>query len=278
MTEPIPIASATPLRAVAAGAPQRLLALHAFERIDTRALAKRSHLLVSTAPTTLRFDSGAYAVCLRYGVVVFALSAREPYEEYLDLIASLGNKRTAGNIETEELTLALDATGGDRLDRDKLYLSDGSIARLQVCAEVLARSVVMASYESSLRGAAGEVEPFLAELSRNGKTTQSPQALLRQVGQALSTRQALIGRAEVMEKPELLWERPDLERLYHQLMNEYEVEERNTALDGKLFLIADAAKTGLDLVRHRSALRVEWYIVALIVIEILLTLSETFWH
>jgi uncharacterized Rmd1/YagE family protein len=37
-------------------------------------------------------------------------------------------------------------------------------------------------------------------------------------------------------------------------------------------VITDTSRTALDLVRHGSTLRVEWYIVALIVVEILLGL------
>jgi uncharacterized Rmd1/YagE family protein len=35
-------------------------------------------------------------------------------------------------------------------------------------------------------------------------------------------------------------------------------------------VITDTTRTALDLVRHGNALRVEWYIVALIVVEIIL--------
>ena len=47
-------------------------------------------------------------------------------------------------------------------------------------------------------------------------------------------------------------------------------------LDRKLEVIGDTAETLLGLLQDRHSLRVEWYIVLLIVVEILLTLYELF--
>ena len=49
-------------------------------------------------------------------------------------------------------------------------------------------------------------------------------------------------------------------------------------LNRKLELISRTAETVLELLQHRHSLRVEWYIVILIVVEILLTLYELFLH
>ena len=61
-----------------------------------------------------------------------------------------------------------------------------------------------------------------------------------------------------------------------RLEDEYELRERHVALERKLDLISRTAETLLDLMQHKRSLRVEWYIVILIVIEILLTLYEIY--
>jgi len=88
----------------------------------------------------------------------------------------------------------------------------------------------------------------------------------------------MVWRAEVGEKPEVLWENPELERLYPRLAEEYELRERHLALERKLDLIARTAQTLLDLLQHQRSLRVEWYIVVLILVEILLTVYAMFLH
>ena len=115
------------------------------------------------------------------------------------------------------------------------------------------------------------MEPLAAELAVRGQSGHSPRNLLRQIGAALLIRHQLVARAEVTEKPELLWDRPQLERLYMQLMDEFEISERNAQLEAKMNVITDTSRTALDLVRHGSTLRVEWYIVALILVELVLS-------
>ena len=51
---------------------------------------------------------------------------------------------------------------------------------------------------------------------------------------------------------------------------------RQLALERKLEVIARTAETLIELIQARRTLRVEWYIVILIVVEILLTLYELF--
>ena len=84
----------------------------------------------------------------------------------------------------------------------------------------------------------------------------------------------MVGRVQVNDTPDLLWDRPDLERLFARLRDEYEILERFTALNRKLELISRTVETVLDLLQNRRSLRVEWYIVGLIVFEIALTIFQ----
>jgi uncharacterized Rmd1/YagE family protein len=88
----------------------------------------------------------------------------------------------------------------------------------------------------------------------------------------------MVGRAQVAEKPDLLWDRPDLDRLYNRLTDEYELVERDRALDRQLDLVASTAQTLLELIHARRSLHLEWYVVILIVAELFLGLYETFAH
>ena len=81
---------------------------------------------------------------------------------------------------------------------------------------------------------------------------------------------------EVVDKPELLWDHPELELLHARLESEYELGERAAMLDRKLELTARTVRTILELLQNRRTLRVEWYIVMLIVVEIGLSLYEMF--
>ena len=57
---------------------------------------------------------------------------------------------------------------------------------------------------------------------------------------------------------------------------EFELRERAAIMDRKIDLIARTASTVLDLLQKRRSIRVEWYIVILIVLEITLSVYGLF--
>ncbi len=150
--------------------------------------------------------------------------------------------------------------------------------RLQLVAWVLSKSVVLAEYESRVADNFQLIEPFAVELRTRGHGRRRMKQLLNQVGNVLLTEHIMVARVEVRDKPELLWECPQLEPLYQRLEDEFEISERAAALERKLALISRTVTTLLELLQNQRSLRMEWYIVLLIVLEVLLMMYEAFWH
>jgi len=168
----------------------------------------------------------------------------------------------------------VDPSGEDRVEGGEIVLRDATVESLQVIADVLAKSVVLGYYEASLAAIFDAVEPFAQGLKGGGRTTPKDRDLLRYIGDTLLTQHKMVGRVEVGEKPDVLWELPGLARLFSRLEDEYELQERKLGVDRKLDLISHTVETLVDLLQNKRALRVEWYIVILIVIEIVLTLYQ----
>ena len=91
---------------------------------------------------------------------------------------------------------------------------------------------------------------------------------------ALLSEHNLVGRVEVIDKPEIIWEHPNLERLYLRLEDEFEIRERHLALERKLDLVSHTAQTVLEVLQSRRSLRLEWYVVLLILVEICLSVVQ----
>ncbi|MEL6382308.1 MAG: RMD1 family protein, partial [Cyanobacteria bacterium J06626_18] len=56
--------------------------------------------------------------------------------------------------------------------------------------------------------------------------------------------------------------------------DEYELRERLVTLEQKLTLISKTVETSLGILQRNSSHRVEWYIVILIVVEIVLAIYD----
>jgi uncharacterized Rmd1/YagE family protein len=98
--------------------------------------------------------------------------------------------------------------------------------------------------------------------------------MLQVIGRALLVQHRLSGRVAVREKPDILWDRPDLERLYARLEDEYELIERAETVDRKLGFISTTASALVDLKDADRSLRLEITIVILIVLEVVLALVQ----
>jgi uncharacterized Rmd1/YagE family protein len=148
--------------------------------------------------------------------------------------------------------------------------------RLLVVSDVLAKSVVLAHDERQVTGVFDVIEPFARELATRGKAHLNRTGILKLIGNALLVQQRVSGRVAITEKPDALWDRPDLERLYARLEDEYELRERVDTLNRKLAVIAETANTLADIIDTQRSLRLELIVVGLIAFEIVITFYQIF--
>jgi uncharacterized Rmd1/YagE family protein len=122
------------------------------------------------------------------------------------------------------------------------------------------------------------IEPLARELAEHGRTPGGRRVLLKHIGNALLVRQRISGLVAVAEKPDVLWERSDLERFYARLEDEYELKQRADVLTRKLTVISDTANTLADIINTKRSLRLELIIVALIALDIVVGVYHIFWR
>ena len=266
-----PVATGGSVLEVPAGAVEvvPIRALLLGERLDTRALERDKPLGV--APLTVDIPGGGVAELFRYGAVVLFGMAMAAMD---DFIASLKPLVTGAFPvpERDDVHLLVRPDTDQHIDpAGNILIREKTTERVQLVADILAQSLVLSHYETRIAENFDRIEPLAAMLRENGRAGGHSKELLRHIGDVLLTQQKMVGRVETGEKPELLWEHPELERLYMRLAEEYELRERDRALDRKLDVISRTVETLLGLVQTRSSLRVEWYIVLLIVAELLLT-------
>src|SRR5260370_15847917 len=194
------------------------------ERIDTRGLEDPEPL--ATAPLALRCEPSGIAVLFRYGVV--ALFEVSPSEErrFIDRLVPRVIE-AYDPPEIDELRVAIRADAEEQMGVDgTLTLRDLSVHRAQLGADALAKSLVLAHYETRIAAVFDRIEPLAASLRRRGRPGAQGRFLLRHIGNVLSVQHKMVGRVKTGEKPEAVWDHPALERLYIRLAHEYALRER----------------------------------------------------
>lgn len=246
----------------------RARALLLAARLDLRSGPEADAL--ARAPLAVRVPGGGLAVLFRYGVVVFFGVDADAERAFCERLSSIAAHRYR-SVENEELEIRVEEGRPEGMTENALVLHAAGIERLQLIADVLSKSLLLGHYETRLAADFDRIEPLALELDRKGGIRGGTREHLKRIGGLLLMEHRMVGRAEIGEKPELLWDHPRLERLHGLLEDEFEIRERLAALDRKLELAARTERTLIELISTRHSLRVEWYIVALIVLEILLT-------
>ena len=253
-------------------APQNAITARAIllgERIETAGLERDD--VLSTVPLAFKSGAKGIVVLFRFGVAVFV--DMSPLEE--DEVLRRLDGRVVKPLKQREEDTAFIEVVRDKEDHitptGRIAVREISTEHTLLIADALATSVILASDEKNVAAVFDVMEPLARELAERGRTPGGRRALLKHIGNALLVQQRVSGLVAVAEKPDVLWERPNLERFYGRLEDEYELKERADVLTRKLTVISDTAQALADIIDTERSLRLEMIIVLLIAVEIVIS-------
>jgi len=249
-------------------------ALQLAERIDLKGLERADQL--STNPLAFPVGRDGMVALFRFGAAVFIHMT--PTQE-VEIIAGLKSRliEPLARPESESVSIAIKPGAEDSLTvSGNIELRNAAPERLLLIAEALAVSVALAYDEHRIGDAFVRIEPIVSSLKRKKLLRGSRSDLVGQIGEALLIQQRLAGRIEMADRPDVLWDHPELERLWVKLADDYDLAPRARAIGQKLEVIRETADTMGDLLATRTSHRLEWYIIILILVEVLLGLYDRF--
>jgi len=237
------------------------------ERIDTVGLERND--VLSTMPMAFRAGGSGCVALFRYGVaVMIGMTTLEQDEVLRQLGARIVKPIARGEEETTRIEIAPEKDE-QVLPGSTIVLKALTTGHMLLIADALATSVMLAHDERNVAAVFDVIEPLARQLAEKGRRPGGRRAILKHIGNALLVQQRMSGLVAVEEKPDVLWERPDLERLFTRLEDEYELKERANVLNRKLTVISNTAQVLTDLIDTERSQRLEIIIVALILLEIL---------
>ena len=275
--EPISPNEIDPANFPIAGMSVAARALLVGDRIDTAALERDETLqTISKQPLAFKAGENGLAVVFRYGVVVFmGLVQAEENDVLKRLKGRISSPLKVREREDETAQMEISTEREDQIPAGgPIYVRDLALERLLLVAYALADSVVLARDEKEVARVFDVIEPFAQKLAIGGKTPGGRRTILKLIGESLLVQHRVSGRVAVAEDPDVLWDRPDLSRLYSRLKDEYELKERVESLNRKLSVVSDTARALTDMSDTERSLRLEWLIVGLIAFEIVITIAQ----
>src|SRR5690349_3245813 len=182
------------------------------DRIDTVGLERND--VLSTSPLAFRAGNAGVVALFRYGVaVLIGMSTLEEDEVVRQLDGRIIKPAERREEESTRIEIAP--------DKDEQILPGGTIVlkaltteHMLLVADALATSVILAHDERNVAAVFGVIEPLARHLAERGRTPGGRRSILKHIGNALLVQHRVSGLVAVAEKPDVLWERSDLERLY----------------------------------------------------------------
>lgn len=239
------------------------------ERLELRGLARAAGS--GTDPVLLRDAPGLAAFAFRWGAVVL-FGATEAERDTLLLTLRDRISSPLDRAVEEKAWIADGAERDEVAEGGEVQLMNLAPPRLALVAEALAKSAALTHQEGELARTLDGMDPVVTRLRRRGRLAIFSRGLMRAIGDALAARSYATARVQVGDRPETLWEHPELERLHQRLAEEFELAGRSAALDAKLVVIGETMQTLILLIQGQRSQVLEIAVALFIGIEALATL------
>lgn len=230
---------------------------------------------IALTPLTVQIGKEGYAVLFRYGVIVFFNVDAAARQDFAARITAYVSTPLTPPIEDME-TIVINKDRPEGSYPRYIALDEWTIPKLQLIADILGKSIILSYFEERMSELFDKLETVTSAMTTGKISSTGSRQLVNHVGMTLSIQRLMTGHVEIDDKPEMLWEMSELESFYIHLQDDFEIVERYEALEKKLDLIYKTSETLLGMLHERKSLRVEWYIVILIIFDIALHLAEKY--
>lgn len=241
--------------------------------IHLKALAHKP--AIKKEPLLVRLAETSIAIIYPYGALVLFNATTTNTVELITRCQQF-TAQLFSTPETEQFSVIIHPDRPEGIVENKVSIKRISKEHLEIIGDALAKSLILEYHENRIGILFDKIEPIARSLKERGKLGLHSNELLKHIGAGLLMAQEMVGKIEVSEKPMLLWEHGELEPLHAQLVEDLEIIERQQSLERKIALISRTAETSFEVLQHHHSHRLEWYIIALISIEIFLQLYELF--
>ena len=148
-------------------------------RLDLRAWPESETL--ARMPLAVRVPGGGIAVLFRHGAAVLFGVTPEAERVLRERLAPLVENRYA-SADEETLAVRVEPGRAEGLVDGALMLQAGGVAQLQLVADVLSKSSLLAHYETRLASEFDRLEPFALQLERRGANPGSTREHMKRIG------------------------------------------------------------------------------------------------
>ena len=223
-------------------------------------------------PHELRYPlDGGEVFVYPFGAAVFHGVSAAQREQFLErLRATL--RGPGRKVVAESFTVREEAGARTSFVDGVLQIGELGAARAAAVAIVVAQSAAMEYYERLVEDAFARTDALVDRLEKTGTVRARPARLHRFIGEAITSRNEVLSVLHLLDKPDEVWEDPELDRIYDDLRAEFDLADRYQSLETKLRGVQESLELVLDVARDRRMWLLEMSIALLILVELVLSI------
>ena len=220
-------------------------------------------------PLVIKLLKDQYAVLTKFGTVTFWNVPVNLRKQFLGEVQPYVKSKKE-HYPYDEDTKVLIGGGIEKVTFEKVYSAHLGVEKIKIISYVLSQSVALERYEDDIDRNLSDFEIVVDNLKTKGKALFSEKKLLKQIGKVFSVKQTTVVHLALFDKPESIWESPDLETLYNKMSSEYDLKVRFDVLDKKIDYLSDISKMMMEFLAEKRNAFLEIIIIILIAIDIVL--------
>ncbi|OGN09402.1 MAG: hypothetical protein A3J46_01195 [Candidatus Yanofskybacteria bacterium RIFCSPHIGHO2_02_FULL_41_11] len=233
------------------------------ENIKQYSFLNRDH------PLVVRLLKDQYVVLTKFGAITFwNVSYRLRVQFLRELKPYVKSKKES--YPYDEDTKVVFGGEIDKVTFEKVFLSHFDTNHIKIISYVLSQSVALERYEDEIDTSLSEIGVIVENLKASGKAMLREREVLKQIGRVLSVKQTVVAHLSLFDKPEEVWESPELEKLYNKLNAEYDLRVRFDVLDEKTKYLSDISQMLMNFLAEKRNAFLEIVIIILIAVDIVL--------
>jgi uncharacterized Rmd1/YagE family protein len=217
------------------------------------------------------------AFAWRFGAIVFVEVPKETRHREVDLLReSLGLPLRDPRVTAEKFFIFIDSARSAQVEYNRLVLPSINQERLGAVAQTLAQSVAMEYYEAVVTQAKVQVLAMLDRIRRQGRIAIPAMRLNSQIADASMAQAEVVGVLHLLDKPDTLWNDAEMESIYLDLRNAFDLEERFKSIEYKIETIKESLRIVLEARNSALAQRLEIIIIVLVGVEVMFSIFGRF--
>lgn len=207
-----------------------------------------------------------------FGAVVLHDLPEAEREAQLARLRAARPKLTPETVR-EEFLVREEPGARTRLVDGVLVLGRFTTERASVVSLVVAQSAAMEYYERIVEHLFARTTALVERLQARGNVSLRTRPLHRFIGEAIGIRTEVLSVLHLLDKPDATWDDPEMDRIYGDLKEEFDLTDRYEALEQKVRSVQEALELVLGVARDRRLIFLELAIGLLILFELVLALA-----